>query len=265
MTSSHRHGTSRLASAGDVDATLAALATQLAALDARVKALETPDSPWREVFSDEFATWDPSRYFVYPDTWTNKYTGKYDPTIISSDGNKLRIHIHTDATGTPRIAAFCPIPAGSLSGRGDLPSMAVEFRLRADKMAGYKGVPLLWPMSGDWPHDGEIDGPEGSFAVTPPKAFVHHQDATVGNDQDWFAYPAGTSWQDWHTYRTEWLSGERVSYFMDGVLVGTTTTRIPNTPMHLVMQFETNLTMTKPDPAVAGYVEIDWLKVWVPA
>ena len=142
--------------------------------------------------------------------------------------------------------------------------MRVEFRIRADRMLGYKGVPLLWPMSGTWPRDGEIDWPESEFDRTPA-AFMHRQGATTGSDQDWYPAPAGTSWQDWHTYAIEWVSGTSAEFFIDGTSIGKSTSRVPNTPMHLVMQFETRLTTTPPDPAVNGYVEIDYLKVWTVA
>jgi hypothetical protein len=214
---------------------------------------------WTLVFADDYSRWDPARYFVYPSTWTNGYTGHYDPSIIASDGSKLRLFLHTDQY--PRIAAFCPIPTGSLSSRGDLASMRVEFRLRADLMPGYKGVPLLWPQSGNWPADGEIDGPESTFD-TAPKAYMHRQGATSGGDQDVFNYPAGTSWQAWHTYATEWVRGQRVEFFIDGVSIGRSTNRVPIGPMHLVMQFETQLSTTPPDPSVSGFVEIDDLRVF---
>jgi hypothetical protein len=260
VTSSHRHGTTgKLATAGDVD-------TRLTALEARVTKLETaPVTPsgWKQVFSDDFTTWDPSRYFVYPDPWTNNYTGVYDPTIISSDGSKLRLNLHT-RDGKPRIAAFCPVPTGSLSARGDLLGSRVEFRIRADLMPGYKGVPLLWPMSGVWPRDGEIDWPESSFDAQP-KGFMHRQNATLGSDQDSWSSLTATRWLDWHTYALEWLPGVSMKAYQDAQLIKTVTDRVPTTAMHLVMQFETNLTMTAPDPAVSGYVEIDYLNVSVPA
>ena len=223
----------------------------------------TPGVPgWSLVFDDDGSTWDPSRYFIYPATWNNHFTGYYG-SDITSNGQYIRAHMYTDSTGTPRIAAFCPIPTGSLSGRGDLDSMRVEFRIRADLMLGYKGVPLLWPMSGIWPGDAEIDIYESQYEL-PPKAYVHWEDGTWGGDQTIFAYPTGTSWQDWHTVTMEWVDGTYVELWLDGVSIGRTTYRIPNTPMHLVMQFETNLTMTPPDPAVSGYVEVDYLKVWAP-
>ena len=236
---------------------VAALEAKVADLQARVSALEGSTL----AFSDDFAAWDPSRYFVYPSTWRDTSgNGTYSPDIISASGGLLNIAIRTE-NGVRKVAAFCPLPSGSLSNRGDLLGMRVEFRIRADRMLGYKGVPLLWPMSGVWPRDGEINWPESTFDKTP-SAFMHRQGATASNDQDWYPAPAGTSWQDWHTYAIDWQPGVSAEFFIDGRSIGKSTSRVPNTAMHLVMQFETNLDGYVPDPAVAGRVQIDYLRVW---
>jgi hypothetical protein len=51
----------------------------------------------------------------------------------------------------------------------------------------------------------------------------------------------------------------------DGPHVGTTTTRAPNTPMHLVIQTETSTDGTVPADSAAGKFKIDWLAVYTPA
>ena len=147
--------------------------------------------------------------------------------------------------------------------------MRYAFRIRADRMVGYKGVPLLWPLAGDRMLNGEIDSPESDFnnvdgAGNPstPMAFMNRVNATGPDDQDWYPTPAGTSWQDWHTYVVEWVPGVSVTYYIDGVRFGHSTSRVPNTPMHLVMQFETTLYGFVPDSTVRGYVQIAWLAVW---
>ena len=83
-----------------------------------------------------------------------------------------------------------------------------------------------------------------------------------GSDQDAYSAPGGTSWQDWHVYIIEWVAGVSVTAYIDGTLWYTDTTRIPSTPMHLVMQFETSTSGIEPDDGVSGNVQIDWLAVW---
>ena len=42
--------------------------------------------------------------------------------------------------------------------------------------------------------------------------------------------------------------------------IGKATNRIPNTPMHWVIQTETAL--TAPADTAAGHVQIDWVAIW---
>jgi hypothetical protein len=252
--------------------------------EARIATLEQPAAPvpttdppgWRRVFHDDFATWDPSRYFVYPATWKiNNSTGWWGAPITVAD-SKLRIGLHTDASGIPRGAAFCPISEGSLphpqgGTRGDLANgIRIEYgALRADRLVGYKGVPLLWARDAKENADllrlGEIDGPEGNLEATPA-AFMHYTNATSYSDQKWLPYPAGTSWQDAHDYVTEWVPGQYVEYFLDGKPIGPRVTeRVPTAPFHPVGQFEPRLGTVRPDPLVSGYVELGHLTVWTRA
>ena len=54
----------------------------------------------------------------------------------------------------------------------------------------------------------------------------------------------------------------RVNFILDGVTVGSTTDRIPNTPMRWVVQTETSLDGSIPPQSADGYVYIDYAKVW---
>lgn len=213
-------------------------------------------SGWTLAFSDDFNTWDPSRYFQYPATWPDTReqqsagSGSFYGATLSASGGLLDIPITYR-----KVAAFVPGPSLNLA------SMRYEFRIRADAMAGYKGVPLLWPLSETWPRDGEINWPEGNFTGTI-SGYLHHQGATSGSDQEAFPAPSGTNWQTWHTYTLEWVAGVSAEFFIDGVSIGKSTTRVPNTPMHLVMQFESALDGGARDPSVSGHVQLDYLRVW---
>jgi hypothetical protein len=52
--------------------------------------------------------------------------------------------------------------------------------------------------------------------------------------------------------------------YLDGRIIGSTTTRVPSVPMHWVLQTETSLS-TVPSNATNGHVLIDWVSVWSPA
>ena len=109
-----------------------------------------------------------------------------------------------------------------------------------------------------WPRDGEIDFPEGEFDGTI-YAFMHRQGATTGSDQDAFATSA--RWTDWHTATLEWTPSA-VRFYLDGKLIGTSTNRIPNTPMRWVIQNETTLSGFLPSSTTQGHVQVDYVQVW---
>jgi hypothetical protein len=50
---------------------------------------------------------------------------------------------------------------------------------------------------------------------------------------------------------------------MDGVEIGrTVSSRVPDSPMHWILQTEVSLTAGRPAPAVDGHVQIDWVAMW---
>jgi hypothetical protein len=51
-------------------------------------------------------------------------------------------------------------------------------------------------------------------------------------------------------------------FILDGNIVGTSTSRVPNTPMHWVLQSETELNSTYPAASAVANVQIDYVRVW---
>ena len=113
-------------------------------------------------------------------------------------------------------------------------------RYRADALPGFKTAWLLWPDSGVWPRDGEVDFPEGDLAKIIYGA-VHYdrngRDAFEKLDSDQYV-------TSWHVATMEWSPG-RVEFFLDGRSLGVSTRR-PTTPMHLILQTESCLTGARP-------------------
>jgi Glycosyl hydrolases family 16 len=219
---------------------------------------------WHQIFTDDFTapvalgafpTSSNGRWSSYPTPWrdTSKNGAYSTAKVVSVANGILDKFIHYD--GDYRVAALVPVlPGGGtnqLYGR-------YAIRFRADAIPGYKVAWLLWPQSGTWPGDGEIDFPEGSLTETI-KAFMHHKGATSGGDQD--AYATGARFTSWHTAVIEWAPSS-VKFFLDGTLIGHSTSRVPNTPMHWVIQTETNVSSTKPPTDAQGHVQIDWVAIW---
>lgn len=236
------------------------------------QAMPTGDAPgWHQVFSDNFAGSVPLGRFPaavapqwgrsYANGWrdTTKH-GVYMPTrVVSIADGMMRIHVHTEHR-VHMVAAVVPTIRGSHSGGGGLLYGRYVIRMRADAVAGYKVAVLLWPDNGRWPASGEIDFPETEFRRTV-FAWVHHQGAVSGVDQTGFR--TRTSLSGWHTLALTWLKN-RVTFQIDGRVIGTTRVRIPSTPMHFVIQTETNPGSPPPSSA-SGNLEIDWIAVYTPA
>jgi hypothetical protein len=238
---------------------------------------------WRYLMGEDFRTDVPLGGFttaypnigVYPSTYfdTSRNTsrpssqwGQYDPArTLSVTGGVLSKWLHTEGT-RPKVAALAPfIPNLNRTSATDWSDQlygrySVRYRV-SNAMPGYKQAWLLWPESNDGRAQGEIDFPETDFNVLAGVGgFVHHINGTSGSDQ--YAMPRlATDLRQWHTATIEW-SPNLVRFLWDGVEVGRTTNRIPNTPMHWVLQTETTITSAAPAPSVNGMVEIDWVAQW---
>jgi len=217
---------------------------------------------WRQVFSDDFtqtlsAGQFPaavsSRWSAYADGWPDTSgKGTYYPSAISWHDGLMDVPIGWDGAHFI-VNAPVPLLPTTLYGR-------YVVRFKADPVPGYKTAWLLWPNSENWPADGEIDFPEGDLDGTM-WAFMHRDNATSGSDQD--AYNSGIGYTSWHTAVIEWLPS-RCTFILDGTVIGSSTYRIPDTPMHWVLQTETELGTT-PSTAAAGHVLIDWVAAYSPA
>jgi hypothetical protein len=230
-------------------------------------AAETPG--WACVFVDDFTADVPlgswpgpyaARWLQYPDD-TPDSTGRnlgtpsrwWPSKVLSVHDGLLDFSFHTEA-GVALSAAVLPARDGKalnqVYGR-------YVVRFRADALSGYKAAFLLWPRSEAWPRDGEIDFPEGDLASTIFAA-LHRQDGTTIDDQDLFASDA--PFTGWHIATTDWTP-QGVTFSLDGRVLGRATARIPDTPMHWVLQTEA-CEVHCPDPAATGHLQVDWVAIY---
>ena len=176
---------------------------------------------------------------------------RYEPSqVVSVNNGLLNLYLHT-GNGVPMAAAILPsIPGNHLYGK-------YSVRFRSDALKGFKVAWLLWPDSGVWPGDGEIDFPESDLSENI-NAFMHHQNGSSGSDQDAYSSPA--SYTSWHTASIEWTPNS-VNFILDGTSIGTSTERIPANPMHWILQTEACLTGC-PAASTAGNLQIDWVTAY---
>jgi len=249
--------------------------------DLELAALQTMpvgDLPgWKQVFTEDFTQGDvPLGAFpgpAYQARWSAGYkdgtpdtagqasggkSGYYPSRVLSVTNGALDWFLHSEngvfmgAAPTPRIpnASTAPPRANSLLyGR-------VSVRFRADSLAGYKTAWLFWPDSGVWPRDGEIDFPEGDLGDRIYGAAHWANPDPSASD----LFMSTSTFTSWHIATTEWSPG-RVEFLLDGRSLGVSTTLVPATPMHFILQTEACLP-TCPAPQTQGHVQLDWIAVW---
>jgi hypothetical protein len=233
---------------------------------------------WRQVFTEDFGEGDvPLGSFpgpAYSAKWSANYadgtpdtagqqsggrSGYYPSKVLSVRNGMLDMYLHTEK-GVSMGAA----PAPKLHPDNGRPYDSMLYgrysvRFRSEALPGFKTAWLLWPDSGVWPRDGEIDYPEGDLAKTFYGA-VHQArpDKNVFQENQ-----SGARFTAWHTATTEWTPG-RVEFFLDGVSIGVNTVGIPDKPMHYILQTESCLTGC-PAPATAGHLQVAWVAIWAKA
>jgi beta-glucanase (GH16 family) len=124
-------------------------------------------------------------------------------------------------------------------------------------------VAMLWPDSDNW-GEGEIDFMEvgeldwGNTVYTNFYPRGNTATATPGKPSG-FRSNVRADGTGWHVATAEWAPGS-VTYWLDGVKLGTTTSSaVPSTRMHLVIQVETAIGLPVPPASAAGHVQVDWI------
>ncbi|WP_196073256.1 glycoside hydrolase family 16 protein [Nakamurella alba] len=214
---------------------------------------------WKQVFAEDFTT--PVARGGFPGPYAGKWmsyhgfadtykAGTYNQGIISASGGVLDLYLHAQ-NGRAQVAAPVPLVNGKWGGQT---YGRYTVRFRSDPLPGYKTAWLLWPDSNNW-NEGEIDFPEGNLGGT-----IHAFSHCVGNPQANCGYKdTGARYTSWHTATVEWTQG-RVVFLLDGKQVLVTTSGVPSTPMHLVLQTES--TSSTPDLSRSGHLQIDWVALY---
>lgn len=234
---------------------------------------------WKQVFREEFdkgdvpigafpgpaysAKWSAGYKDGTPDTAGQKgaKSGYYPSKVLSVKNGMLDWYLHTEngismgAAPTPKIPNNSA-RAGLLPRHNSLLYGRISVRFKADTLRGFKAAWLLWPDSGVWPRDGEIDFPEGDLAKEFYGAAHYRGNDPTASDM----FRSQTTFVDWHVATMEWSPG-KVEFFLDGRSLGASTTATPNTPMHYILQTESCLPRC-PSPRTAGHVYLDWIAIW---
>jgi beta-glucanase (GH16 family) len=108
--------------------------------------------------------------------------------------------------------------------------------------------PAVWTDGQSWPNDGEDDLMEGLGG----QACWHFHDPLGGPGGCSTTIKAG-----WHTFASDWQPGS-VTYYYDGVKVGSITTGITTAPMYILL----DNTVSTGDTATPGSMQVQYVRVW---
>ena len=199
--------------------------------------------------------------------------GTYDGPIASMPGGEWdRSHVKVGGG----LATLTTTKKGGIWTSGGIMNNAArqtygkyEVRMRMDKAVGVKYVALLWPASGMWPGDGEIDFAEdgGGNRQSATGTVIYSND---GRSVFKYQRPIGADFSQWHTVGVEWTKGH-VVFTIDGLPWGTIdSVNVPTTPMNLAIQTEAGYCttwMTCPDATTPDetQMQIDWVAIYKPS
>jgi len=239
------------------------------------------DSRWAYSYGQDFNTASPlgNALSEYGPNWKGHVNvendtsdwGSYQPAkSLSVENSMLQIRTFYEPSSGQFVCA-CPFPqppAGVHGGSQEYLGMRYSIRYRGDGSgSGYKTAWLLWSGADNWPWDyGEIDFPERSLNSSTVHGYSHRADVGRAGENALSAQ-VNAPLNEWHTATTEWVPKTAnqtgsVTFFMDGVQIGTTTSNVPSHTMHLQLQTETWLdTATRPPESSAWNLYLDWIVI----
>lgn len=235
---------------------------------------QTPTLPgtWEMVFNDEFNgtsvdlnKWEPSWF---------QGNNNFSPPINSDEDGCYHSSQSTVSGGNLNLAAVAtsnPLCKKKDGSQASYVSGLVNTRQKFQFTYGYYEARMYLPGSGGeiwnwpafwsngygpWPVTGEIDVMEALSGRQP--CWHYHYEDSSGNHQG----PGGcvnwsTPW-GWHTFAAHWEAG-RVTYYYDGVQVGTITSGIVSVPHYLILNNGINDRYGINVPAA---VLVDYVRVW---
>jgi hypothetical protein len=233
---------------------------------------------WRQVFAEDFTKPAPlgsfanrcspdkvvytgssgTKWVEYPNCYHDTRhvgSGGYDGRhVLSVHDGVLDYWLH--AVKGKAVAANPSPLIGRRSGYQTYGRFSARMRVDSHHLRDYYIAWLLWPRDNSAWQCAESDFPEGPLAGTSVSYFAHHG---CHGAQD--TRRVRVDLTRWHTYTQIWKPGKR-AYYIDGRLVGRSTTRVWSHPERWQLQVE-----TLSDGRSSGHVLVDWVTVYryVPA
>jgi beta-glucanase (GH16 family) len=221
---------------------------------------------WKLTFDDEFsgtgldtAKWSTGWYgsgITPPVNSTEEDC--YDPAQVTEGGGALDL---TLIRKSEDCGISDPVYAGALvstQGKFSFTYGFIEARVWLPAAAGEPGDvanwPTVWTDGQSWPEDGEIDIAEGLHGEVC--AHFHGPADPKGVGVGRTGCPAGNYAGGWHTFAADWEPGI-VTYYYDGVDIGSVTSGITSAPMFLILDYAAGYPHQAPDT-----MKVDYMRVW---
>jgi beta-glucanase (GH16 family) len=110
--------------------------------------------------------------------------------------------------------------------------------------------PAFWADGQSWPTNGENDVVEGLGGIA--QAHFHNASGALGP-----LTGRGTFTGGWHTFAADWEPGS-VTYFYDGVKLGSFTSGITSAPMYLIL----DMAVSGSSVFTPATMKVDYVRVW---
>jgi beta-glucanase (GH16 family) len=216
---------------------------------------------WKQVYVENFSgSGLSSGWGAYSGSIPSMPGGRWDPSHVEVADGKLRL-LTSKVNGQWTSGGVM----NSVQARTTYGKYLVRFRM--DKAPGVKYALLLWPASGEWPMDGEIDFAEDGGGSRGSTSGTMHWGTTSNHQQ--VQRRVSANFSNWHTVGVEWTPSKLV-YTLDGKAWGTVKSPYaPTKPMNLALQTEagscnTWMTCVNSSTPQTTALEVDWVAVYRP-
>lgn len=229
----------------------------------------------RLVFSDEFAgtsldlsKWRPNWLAGSDDAITKPINSAelscYDPAQVSVGGGHLRLAAARrsciDNAGRSYDYASGLVQSYSKGGQWQYGVYEAHVHLPGTASGHIYNWPAFW-LNGipsvPWPVGGEIDVMEG---LEGSAGWTYHKGTSAGSDtQKSPTKHAAGNFVGWHTFTTEWSPGS-LTFYYDGVKVGTWAGNLTTTPQYLILNY--GVGGWGGDLNVPQTMLVDYVRVW---
>jgi beta-glucanase (GH16 family) len=184
----------------------------------------------------------------------------YSPNNVSVGGGSLNMAL-TDTSCTVDGKSF-QYTGSQIDTDGHFNPTYGYFEARVDAPGSNGQIwnwPAWWMWGSPWPESGEIDIFEGLDGY----AGWHFDHADSSGNSVWQgSTQTGSNYTGWHVYGVDWQPNS-ITYYYDGVKVGTITSGVTNQPMRLVIDNTTSPVGNQAGPIVVpATLKVSYVRAW---